>query len=710
MKIHQVTLRLALLLCLSGAAAGFSGPLQLTGTNYVQDFNEIASGLPEGWSLWTNATANGLAGEATLVTTPTPWLSATVGLFYNVASTDNTNELTGEPFDWEESAEAQNAAPNRAPAIRLKSSTDPGAAFALQLADTRGFKDFVFKFDFMTLTPYSRTSLWTIDYAIGLAPATFTPLATVTDPTNQYGTNCFGKVTVVVPLPSAVNDQSDPVWIRIALLAPSGPTGSRDMYGIDNVELTWSVVPPSTEPPSIVNHPRSCTNLAGSTAVFAVEAAGATPLYYQWQKDGVELADGGNIVGARTPTLRVSSVLASDAGGYAVVVTNAYGRATSAVARLTVIDPAIISHPAPVARTNVPGDIAQFTAQAAGTLPMTFQWLFNGAPIPYASGAMASWTPRTLTITNVAASDQGAYSMVVSNTIGVVTSAVARLTVLSTPTERIARWTFNSVPPDGDVATGVTTPEVGTGTASCVGGTYPAGYLVGSSSDPAWFDADNSAWNVKGYPPMGTGNKQYGVEFKLSTVGYQDILVTFEQQNNSRASRYYRFQYTLNGTDYVDGDVIDLGGLQNQFVFISADLGAIPGVSNNPNFGFRVVAEFESTAIGTTNADYVATEPGQTYGSTAAAVRYDVVNVYANPLGYAAPISITGIQVAGGIVRIYFAAGASDTPGAFALQAAGTIPGTFSDVSATITQVGAGVFKAECPTAGPQQFYRIRRR
>jgi len=711
MQIRLITSQTVLVVVLFAAPTiGYCSGLQLSGTNYVQNFDTIGSGLPVGWSVWTNATANALAGEGTFITTPTPWLSATAGLFYNVASTDNTNELTGNPFDWEESADAQNAATNRAPAIRLRSNTDPGAAFALLLADTRGFKDFVFKFDFLTLTPYSRTSVWTIDYGIGIAPATFTPLATVTDPTNQYGTNCFGKTTVIVPLPSAVNDQSDPVWIRIVLLSPSGPTGGRDMYGIDSVELSWSVVPPSTDPPSITAHPQSRTNYAGSTAVFTAEAVGATPMYYQWQKDGVDLEDTGNVTGSRTPTLSVASVVAADAGEYVVVVTNAYGRATSAVARLTVIDPAIVSQPAPVARTNVPGDIAQFSAQAAGTLPMTFQWLFNGAPIGYASGTMASWTPRYLTITNVQPSNQGAYCIVISNAVGVVTSAVATLQVLPTPVQRIARWTFNSVPADGDVTTGVTTPEIGSGTASCVGGTYPAGYLIGSSSDPGWFDADNSSWNIKGYPPIGTGNKQYGVEFKLSTVGYQDILVTFEQQNNSRASRYYRVQYTVNGTDYIDADAIDLGGMQNQFVFVSADLRQVTGVNNNPNFGFRIVAEFESTAIGTTNADYVATDPTQTYGSTAAAVRYDVVNVYANPLGYAAPISITGIQLLGTTVKIYFSGGASDTPAAFALQAAGAITGQFTDVQATITQVGTGTFRADCSTAGPQQFYRIRRR
>ena len=88
--------------------------------------------------------------------------------------------------------------------------------------------------------------------------------------------------------------------------------------------------------PVFVSQPGSRTNDAGTTATFSVVAGGSAPLSFQWRKDGVPLADGGNIAGAGTAVLTLATVLGADAGGYSVVVSNPYGTATSAVALLTV--------------------------------------------------------------------------------------------------------------------------------------------------------------------------------------------------------------------------------------------------------------------------------------------------------------------------------------------------------------------------------------
>ncbi len=72
----------------------------------------------------------------------------------------------------------------------------------------------------------------------------------------------------------------------------------------------------------------------GQTVQLRVSAIGTTPLSYQWYRNGVSLDDGGNVAGAHTATLTVSSVTNPDAAGYCVVVANAYGSVTSHVARL----------------------------------------------------------------------------------------------------------------------------------------------------------------------------------------------------------------------------------------------------------------------------------------------------------------------------------------------------------------------------------------
>ena len=91
------------------------------------------------------------------------------------------------------------------------------------------------------------------------------------------------------------------------------------------------------EPPQVTAHPVDQTDVApGSDVTFSVTATGTKPLSYQWQKDGVNLSDGGRISGATTATLTITGVTESDEGGYRCVVTNSAGTATSNTATLTV--------------------------------------------------------------------------------------------------------------------------------------------------------------------------------------------------------------------------------------------------------------------------------------------------------------------------------------------------------------------------------------
>ncbi len=70
---------------------------------------------------------------------------------------------------------------------------------------------------------------------------------------------------------------------------------------------------------------------------FEVQASGDAPLYYQWQENGTNLADGGNLSGSSTSTLTVSSATIADAGTYSVLVSNALNSVSNAGAVLTVL-------------------------------------------------------------------------------------------------------------------------------------------------------------------------------------------------------------------------------------------------------------------------------------------------------------------------------------------------------------------------------------
>jgi hypothetical protein len=92
------------------------------------------------------------------------------------------------------------------------------------------------------------------------------------------------------------------------------------------------------------------------------------------------------------------------------------------------IEPPSVATP-PVGGNPYTGTSFTFSVGAQGTPPLFYQWLFEDAVIPGA-------TQGSLTLTNLALSQSGRYSVVISNAVDSVTSANATLTVrapFSTP-------------------------------------------------------------------------------------------------------------------------------------------------------------------------------------------------------------------------------------------------------------------------------------
>src|SRR5262249_20830266 len=157
-------------------------------------------------------------------------------------------------------------------------------------------------------------------------------------------------------------------------------------------------------PPSISVQPGSLSRCVGGSATFSVTASG-TSLTYQWRKNGVALVNGGNIAGATSASLTVSSLGGGDAASYDVVVSGTCPPSvTSNPATLTVnpvpscsitgADPVCASstgnnYSGPPGMTGYSWSIAGGTITAGGT----------SQTVTVTAGAGASFT-LTLTVTD----------------------------------------------------------------------------------------------------------------------------------------------------------------------------------------------------------------------------------------------------------------------------------------------------------------------
>ena len=199
--------------------------------------------------------------------------------------------------------------------------------------------------------------------------------------------------------------------------------------------------PPAPTAPVINLQPTNQTVNVGSTASISVSASGTPPLSYQWSLNGTNLPNGTNA------SLPLTNVQLSQAGSFAVVVTNLYGAITSSNATLTVyaLPPAITSQPA--SQWAYAGTAVNFKVSASGTLPLTYQWNLNGTN---RNGA----TNSLLTLTNVQLTDAGTYSVLVTNSAGAQASSNAVLTVIPIPTNIPVITAF--APNSGFMGTSVT--------------------------------------------------------------------------------------------------------------------------------------------------------------------------------------------------------------------------------------------------------------
>jgi hypothetical protein len=257
--------KIYLLLSFATFALASNAQLTLTGTSYTQNFSTLASGLPTGWAIDTNATATHLGGTGkSYLTNGAAFYdtSFATGCYYCGCGSDVVggafkNCASGDikGIDTSTCAE-QTSAVLRALGVRQSSKFgDPGASFQLELANTTNISNIAFAFELQSLDITSgRTVTWTIDYGIGANPTTFTPVTPVKGAPLVTGGHVFSNDTVAVLLPAAVNNQSVPVWIRISALSAGTGSGNRPTSAIADFAMQYvnvNAVPTISSPEEI---------------------------------------------------------------------------------------------------------------------------------------------------------------------------------------------------------------------------------------------------------------------------------------------------------------------------------------------------------------------------------------------------------------------------------------------------------------------------
>ena len=249
-----------------------------------------------------------------------------------------------------------------------------------------------------------------------------TPCIYVTCPPNMVVAAAAGQTSAVVNFPA-------PTGPPVATLSSSPPSGSvfaggtnvvtcSAVYGNISNYCTFTIT--VLLPPILSATPLSTNVPAGQSFSLSVAPSGTTPFTYQWRFENTLIS------GATSSTLTISNAQVANEGIYRAIVANGAGTATGAVmsVRVTPTPPTILSNPASI--TVGASSNATFRVTAIGSQPLSYQWYFNNSPI-------AGATQTQYALASAQATNNGNYTVLVANSMGTATSAVATLSVIARP-------------------------------------------------------------------------------------------------------------------------------------------------------------------------------------------------------------------------------------------------------------------------------------
>ena len=424
---------------ITGTSAGDSGygvALDAAGNVYwVGDFNgccPFAGGATltggDGTSVALSSPSYGTAFLAKLSPAGTPlWVAKAYNRdveFYNVAVDSQGNPyVVGNGTSWSSGT----------PTTVVNADGSSGA-----VSNQGTQSEFLIKFNTLGIMQWSASPVGLLDFS-------YYPLCMTTGDNVLFG-GSYSSGPLTLPSTDGNNLQ---------LAAPSGYDGFVAQYDV-NGKAKWALQIPGTNDQHVVSICGVSSNVwvgGLTTGGIGLPGISLTPrgaqniFILQTDTNGNVLSGsllGGTGADALTSLQVAGSALGLIAGneggnfqGWGSEITNAGPFVLTAYASPQ--PPSITSQPQPVT-VNAHAN-ASFNVTATGTMPLSYQWSFNGTNI---SGATAS----SLTISNVTQQALGAYAVVITNGVRTVTSSNAMLTMypfLASPFGGVVTdWGYNA--------------------------------------------------------------------------------------------------------------------------------------------------------------------------------------------------------------------------------------------------------------------------
>jgi len=336
-------------------------------------------------------------------------------------------------------------------------------------------------------------------------------------------------------------------------------------------------------------------------------------------------------------------------------------RGTAQPGGVTQLPPRVVTQPQGATRV-ITTDVT-FTVVADGNQPLSYQWLQDGAPL-------AGKTNTSLAISPVLATNAGAYTVRVSNTLGSTNSEVAQLVVIQPQL-----GVFNTGVDSGGAALADGHPDPHYVIISSPDSTYkgPILYAPTSAPIPPWvLNDENSRWITP---------RADATEVAPGAYRYR-LIFTIDNSNEVATAAI-----TANvGTDDANGGVF-LNG--NDVGFGASGFGNLTPLNIPDGTGFFVA--------GLNTLDFVVNNGGTSANPSGLRVD-DVVFT-----GITLPPALT-VSLSAGSIQVAWPTNAAG----YVLQETSVLPGGWTNSSASVVVQGNQNVAAITPV-GIAKFYRLRK-